>query len=58
MPNGIQDGRAASTLGWVQYRLGHLTEAEKALNAVASSGNLNADTAYYVANSSIEQSDL
>jgi tetratricopeptide (TPR) repeat protein len=42
---------AASTYGWVLYKLGRLDEAEKALRAAASlaNGNFGADTAYYMA---------
>jgi tetratricopeptide (TPR) repeat protein len=40
---------AASTLGWVYYRMGRLLEAERALGAVVQTGTLSADSAYYVA---------
>lgn len=40
---------AASTYGWVLYKMGKLDEAEKALQAAVSAGGLNADTAYYLA---------
>jgi tetratricopeptide (TPR) repeat protein len=39
---------AASTYGWVQFKLGQLDEADKALSA-AISGNFAPDTAYYAA---------
>jgi len=40
---------AASTYGWVLYKLGKLEEADKALRAAISSGNFMPDTAYYAA---------
>jgi len=40
---------AASTYGWVLYRLGKADEAEQALRTAASSGSLTPDTAYYLA---------
>ncbi|MEN6406340.1 MAG: tetratricopeptide repeat protein [Thermoguttaceae bacterium] len=47
---------AASTYGWVLYKLGRLDDAEKALNAAVSSGSLNnPDTAYYLARVAVER---
>lgn len=40
---------AAATLGWTYYKAGKLADAEKALQAVIQSNQLNADSAYYVA---------
>jgi tetratricopeptide (TPR) repeat protein len=40
---------AASTYGWVLYKMGRLDEAEKALQVAVSSGQFGADTAYYLA---------
>lgn len=40
---------AASTCGWVFYKLGRFEEADKALQTAASLGPLSADTAYYKA---------
>jgi tetratricopeptide (TPR) repeat protein len=45
---------AASTYGWVLYRLGRVDDAEKALrNAV--NGSISVDTAYYVARVMVDQ---
>jgi tetratricopeptide (TPR) repeat protein len=41
--------QAFSTYGWILYRRGNLDEAEKWLNAAASSGPVSPDTAYYCA---------
>ncbi len=46
---------AASTLGWVLYRLGRLDEAEAALAQAARAGNLSADTAYYIARVQVDR---
>jgi tetratricopeptide (TPR) repeat protein len=40
---------AASTYGWVCYKLGKIDDAEKALKAAISSGANMPDTAYYMA---------
>ena len=40
---------ALSTLGWVFYRLGKLNEAEQCLKNAVAGGNVNPDTAYYLA---------
>ncbi|MGD0655395.1 MAG: hypothetical protein ABSA16_13720, partial [Thermoguttaceae bacterium] len=45
--NGVE---AASTYGWVLYKLGQLDEADKALSAAVSTGqSFSPDTAYYMA---------
>ncbi|MGD0381876.1 MAG: tetratricopeptide repeat protein [Thermoguttaceae bacterium] len=45
--NGVE---AASTYGWVLYKLGQLDEADKALTAAVSTGqSFTPDTAYYMA---------
>jgi len=46
---------AASTYGWVLYKMGRLDDAEKALNAAVSGGTINADTAYYLARVAVER---
>lgn len=46
---------AASTLGWVLYKAGDLDRAELALRQAASTGNLSADTAYYMAQISYDR---
>jgi tetratricopeptide (TPR) repeat protein len=43
-----QNVEAASTLGWIYYRLNRDSDAERVLNAVIRSGQLSADAAYYV----------
>ena len=40
---------AASTYGWVLFKLGRLDDAEKWLQAAVSSGSVMPDTAYYYA---------
>ena len=40
---------AASTYGWVLFKLGRLDDAEKWLQAAVSSGQVSPDTAYYYA---------
>jgi tetratricopeptide (TPR) repeat protein len=40
---------AASTYGWVLYKLGRLDDAEKAFQAAVSGGSVAPDTAYYIA---------
>jgi tetratricopeptide (TPR) repeat protein len=40
---------AASTYGWVLYKLGRLDDAEKALQAAAAIGPMSVDTSYYMA---------
>ena len=40
---------AASTYGWVLYKIGKIPEADKALQAALSTGNVQPDTAYYAA---------
>ena len=46
---------AASTLGWVLYKLKDLDRAELALRQAAQGGNLSADTAYYIAQISYDR---
>ncbi len=46
---------AASTYGWVLYKLGRLDDAERALRQAAASGNLSADTVYYIARVSADR---
>jgi Tfp pilus assembly protein PilF len=46
---------AVSTYGWVLYKLGRLDEAEQAFRAVATSGNVTADTKFYVARLSVDR---
>jgi len=40
---------AASTLGWIYFKLGRLDEAERMLQAAASTANVQPDTAYFYA---------
>jgi Tfp pilus assembly protein PilF len=44
-----RSAEAASTHGWVLYKLGRLDEAEKALDTAKSAGYVAPDTAYYLA---------
>jgi tetratricopeptide (TPR) repeat protein len=44
-----QNAEAASTLGWIYYRLNRDADAERVLNAVIRAAALTADSAYYVA---------
>jgi Tfp pilus assembly protein PilF len=46
---------AASTYGWVLYKLGRLDDAEKALQAAISGGSFTPDTAYYIARLSYDR---
>ena len=47
---------AASTYGWVLYRLGKIDEAEKVFRAMASAGGgFSPDTAYYIARLSVDR---
>lgn len=46
---------AFSTLGWVYYNLGRLDEAEGALRKAVSTGQMSADTAYYIARVSVDR---
>lgn len=50
-----KSAEAASTYGWVLYKNGRLNEAEQALNAAASAGNISSDTAYYLARVSADR---
>jgi Tfp pilus assembly protein PilF len=49
---------AASTLGWVWYKNKDLDKAQQALQIAIQSGNLSADTAYYVAQVLFDRSQL
>jgi tetratricopeptide (TPR) repeat protein len=40
---------ALATLGWVYFKTGRVDDAERALQASASSGQVSSDTAYYLA---------
>jgi tetratricopeptide (TPR) repeat protein len=44
-----KNAEAASTLGWVLYKMGDLPKAERALTMAASAGQMSADTAFYLA---------
>ena len=44
-----KSAEAASTYGWVLYKMGRLDEAEKAFQAAISGGSVAPDTAYYIA---------
>jgi tetratricopeptide (TPR) repeat protein len=46
-----REAEALSTLGWIYYKLGRLTEAQQLLASVyqGTGGNLSAETAYYLA---------
>ena len=46
---------AASTYGWVLYKLGRFDEAEKAFQAAVSGGQFSPDTAYYMARLSYDR---
>jgi tetratricopeptide (TPR) repeat protein len=46
---------AASTYGWVLYKLGRLDDAEKALRTAASLERMSVDTAYYTARVAIDR---
>jgi tetratricopeptide (TPR) repeat protein len=46
---------AIATYGWVLYKLGRLDEAEQALRAAASSGNLKPETAFYLARLAVDR---
>ncbi len=45
-PNAAE---AASTCGWVNYKLGRLDQAEKAYKVAIATGQVSPDTAYYIA---------
>lgn len=47
--NRQDDLEARATLGWVQYRLGDLQQAQAHLSIVAQGGNISRDTAFYMA---------
>ncbi len=44
-----KSAEAASTLGWVLYKMARLNEAEKALQQAMRGGTFNSDTAYFYA---------
>lgn len=44
-----QNQLALAAYGWVQFRLGNLQHAQQALRQAASTNQLNAETAYYMA---------
>jgi len=50
-----KQAEAASTLGWVLYKLDRIDEAERVLRQAAAGGNLSADTAYYIARISADR---
>ena len=50
-----RSAEAASTYGWVLYRMGRLDEAEKAFQAAVGGGSVGADTAYYIARLSYDR---
>jgi tetratricopeptide (TPR) repeat protein len=50
-----RSSEAASTYGWVLYRMGRLDEAEKAFQAAVAGGSVGADTAYYIARLSYDR---
>jgi Tfp pilus assembly protein PilF len=50
-----QSSDAESTLGWVNYKLGKLDEAERHLRAAAARGTVSRDTAYFVAKLTFER---
>lgn len=52
LPNQAE---AASTLGWVFYKLERIDEAEAALRKAASGGTMSPDTAYYIARVSVDR---
>ncbi|MDR2345281.1 MAG: tetratricopeptide repeat protein [Planctomycetaceae bacterium] len=43
------NGEFWGTLGWIQYKLNNLNDAENSLRRAASTGSINAATAYYTA---------
>jgi len=49
------NAEATATLGWVQFRLGRLADAERSFNTVLSGGSLNSEIAYFAANLLREQ---
>ena len=49
---------AASTLGWIYYRLGRLDDAERFLQGAAQGGNNSLDTAYFMAKLSFDRGKL
>jgi tetratricopeptide (TPR) repeat protein len=47
--NSPQSADAESTLGWINYKLGKLEDAERHLRAAAARGAITRDTAYFMA---------
>jgi tetratricopeptide (TPR) repeat protein len=50
-----KSAEAASTYGWVLFKLGQTEEADRVLRAVAGSGPMQPDTAYYLAVVDVER---
>ncbi len=50
-----KQAEAASTYGWILYKLGRIDDAERALRAAAARGSLSPDTAYYIARVSADR---
>ena len=50
-----KSSNAASTYGWVLYKLGRLDDAEKALRTAASLGKVSVDTAYFTARLEVDR---
>ena len=50
-----KSANAASTYGWVLYKLGRLDDAEKALRTAASLGKVSVDTAYFTARLEVDR---
>ncbi|HEV3418532.1 MAG TPA: tetratricopeptide repeat protein [Pirellulales bacterium] len=44
-----QNSEAESTLGWIDYKLGKLDDAERHLRAASARGSISRDTAYFIA---------
>ncbi len=47
--NNQFNSEALTTLAWIYYKMGHMPEAERAINLVLQRGALNTDSAYYAA---------
>ncbi|PHS02668.1 MAG: hypothetical protein COA78_20510 [Blastopirellula sp.] len=50
-----RSAEAMGTLGWIYYRLDRLPEAERALGAASSGGNISPDIAFYLASLLLKQ---
>jgi tetratricopeptide (TPR) repeat protein len=48
-------GESYTVLGWIQYKLGRLDEAERSLATAAQSGNFSRDGAYFLAQVSVDR---